>query len=333
MRSTRAGVDAMSLLEVENLVIRHALSTGVVQAVNGLSFRLDAGETLGIVGESGSGKSQTALALLGLLPQTAAVSGSIRFEGRELIGLPRAGWDAIRGAQIGIVFQDPMSSLNPYLRIGTQLAEVLVQHRGCSESAALAESARMLDRVGIGDAARRLRQYPHEFSGGMRQRVTIAMALLARPRLLIADEPTTALDVTVQAQVLELLGELKAELDLGLILITHDLGVVAERCDRALVMYAGRAVETADTASLLADPQHPYTQGLLASRPRLRGPRPQRLHAIPGQPPNPIALPPGCAFAPRCESALPVCRQRMPALRALAEGCALACHLGDGTAA
>ena len=317
----------MSLLVVEDLVIRYPRAGGAVQAVNGLGFALAAGETLGIVGESGSGKSQTALALLGLLPATAEVSGSIRFEGRELLALSPAGWQATRGASIGMVFQDPMSSLNPYLRIGTQLAEVLMRHRGCSEAEALAESAGMLDRVGIEQPQRRLRQYPHELSGGMRQRVCIAMALLARPRLLIADEPTTALDVTVQAQVLALLRELQDELGLALILITHDLGVVAESCDRALVLYAGRAVEMAATAPLLSEPRHPYTQGLLASRPSLHGPRPARLPAIPGQPPNPRRLPPGCAFAPRCVSATPVCTQHPPLLRADASGRVRACHL------
>jgi oligopeptide transport system ATP-binding protein len=265
---------------------------------------------------------------MGLLGGGAEVGGSIRFGGRELLGLSRKDLDAIRGADIGMVFQDPMSSLNPYLSVGLQLAEVLIQHRGASRAAADAESARMLDAVGIDRAAQRLRQYPHEFSGGMRQRVTIAMALLCKPRLLIADEPTTALDVTVQAQILDLLDQLRASMNLALILITHDLGVVAEVCERAVVMYAGRIVEAGATRTLLRRPLHPYTQGLLASRPGLRGPRPESLHAIPGQPPNPARLPEGCAFAPRCTLRIAACDARRPCLETQQDVTrACACHL------
>ena len=316
----------MSLLEIRDLDIRYATREGSVRAVNDLSFELDAGVTLGLVGESGSGKSQTALAIMGLLSPRAEARGSIRFEGSELLGLPRKKLDTMRGARIGMIFQDPMSSLNPYLSIGTQLAEVLTRHRGVGHAAALAESARMLDAVRIADASGRLSQYPHEFSGGMRQRVTIAMALLCKPQLLIADEPTTALDVTVQAEILDLLDELKRALKLALLLITHDLGVVAESCERCLVMYAGRAVEVGATAALLQNPVHPYTRGLLASRPRLDRPRPARLTAIPGQPPNAARLPAGCAFAPRCGQALPICAATMPQLEAGDGDRSYACH-------
>lgn len=321
---------APSLLSVRELGISYPGSAGGVSVVEDLSFALDAGATLGIVGESGSGKSQTALAILGLLPRQAQVSGSVRFGGEELLGLPRARLDDIRGARIGIVFQDPMSSLNPHLSIGTQLAEVLIRHRGSSRAAALAKSARMLDAVRISDARGRLAQYPHELSGGMRQRVTIAMALLCKPELLIADEPTTALDVTVQAEVLELLDELRLALGLALVLITHDLGVVSESCERTLVMYAGRAVEYGATAALLHDPVHPYTRGLLAARPRLDAPRPARLRAIPGAPPDRGAQATGCPFAPRCEHVLAICRTMVPPEIAAQDGRRYACHAPPG---
>jgi len=309
---------AEPLLEVRDLAVRIPNRAGEVQAVGGLGFTLAAGQTLGLVGESGSGKSQTALALLGLQAPGARLSGSVRFEGRELLGLPEREWNRLRGDRIALVFQDPMSSLNPHLRIGTQLAEVLVRHRGRSQAEALAESARMLDAVRIAGAAARLRQYPHEFSGGMRQRVMIAMALLCRPALLIADEPTTALDVTVQAEILVLLRELRDAFGLALLLISHDLDVVAEVCERVLVLYAGRVVESGPAAPLLAAPRHPYSAGLLAARPRLDQPAGRPLQAIPGQPPDLARLPPGCAFAPRCAAAGSACAEQ-PQLRALEE--------------
>ena len=316
---------AEPLLAVRELSVSLAARTAEVQAVGGVSFALEAGRTLGIVGESGSGKSQTALALLGLQPPGARVGGSIRFEGRELLGLPEPEWDRVRGNRIGLVFQDPMTSLNPYLRIGTQMAEVLVRHRGLSWRAALAECARMLDAVRIAAAASRLRQYPHEFSGGMRQRVLIAAALLCQPALLVADEPTTALDVTVQAEILDLLAELQAGLGLALLLISHDLDVVAEVCERVLVMYAGRVVESGPAAQLLAAPRHPYSAGLLAARPRLDTPPGQPLRPIPGQPPDLARLPSGCAFRPRCAAAALACAVR-PELGPPRYGRAWACH-------
>jgi oligopeptide transport system ATP-binding protein len=307
---------AEPLLEVRELAVAIPGRAGEVLAVGGVGFALEPGRTLGIVGESGSGKSQAALALLGLQVPRARLSGSIRFEGRELLGQPERDWNRIRGRRIGLVFQDPMTSLNPYLRIGTQMAEVLVQHRGLSWRSALAECARMLGAVRIADAATRLRQYPHELSGGMRQRVLIATALLCRPALLIADEPTTALDVTVQAGILDLLRELQAELGLALLLISHDLDVVAQVCEEVLVLYAGRVVESGPAARLLAAPRHPYSAGLLAARPRLDAPPGQPLRPIPGQPPDLARLPPGCAFRPRCPRAATVCAASRPELQA-----------------
>ena len=317
---------AEPLLQVRDLHIGFSTEQGEARAVGCLSFELEAGQTLGIVGESGSGKSQTALALLGLQAPSARVGGSVRFEGRELLGLGERELNQVRGNRIGLVAQDPMTSLNPYLSIGAQMSEVLVQHRGLSHAAALADSARMLDAVRIADAAARLRQYPHEFSGGMRQRVLIASALLCRPALLVADEPTTALDVTVQAEILALLEQLQEDLGLALLLISHDLDVVAEVCQRVLVMYAGRAVEAGSAARLLAAPRHPYTAGLLVSRPRLDTPPGVPLRPIPGQPPDPARLPAGCAFRPRCAVAVAACETLIPELRPVQGGGGCACH-------
>ena len=318
----------MALLEVSDLEVSFRTHDAVVRAVNGLSFSIDAGQTLGIVGESGSGKSQMALAIMGLLAQNAAVRGSIRFEGQELLGLPASKMNRIRGSRIGMVFQDPMTSLNPYLSIGAQMAETLVQHRGMNHVAGLAESARMLDAVRISDATQRLAQYPHEISGGMRQRVMIAMTLLCRPPLLIADEPTTALDVTVQAQILTLLGELQREFGVAIMLITHDLGVVAELCQRTLVMYGGQLMESGPTESLLAQPGHPYTRGLLDSRPTLDSPLDVPLAAIPGAPPDLSRLPPGCPFEPRCPRAFEPCAAQRPPPLPRAAAVIRACHAG-----
>ena len=295
------------LLQVADLRVSHASAQGWVDVVAGIDFEIAAAGTLGIVGESGSGKSQTALALMGLSAPTARVQGAAIFDGEDLLTLPPARRRALRGARIAMVFQDPMASLNPYLRIGVQLAEVLETHRGATRAAAWAEAARALDAVRLSAPMQRLNQYPHELSGGMRQRVMIAMAIIAGPQLLIADEPTTALDPTVQAQILSLLDELRRDRGLAILLITHDLGVVARLCEHTLVMYAGRAVESGPTAELLSRPRHPYTAALLRARPSMQHPPGLRLDALPGQPPDPREAIAGCRFAPRCPSVQPDC--------------------------
>ncbi len=259
----------MALLEVKNLKVDFATPDGTVHAVRDLSYTLEKGKTLAIVGESGSGKTQGAFALLGLLPKNGKASGSVMFDGKEILNLPQSQMNAYRAERIGIIFQDPMTSLNPYLRISRQMTEVLEHHRGMSRSAALAESVRLLDAVRITDAKNRVHMYPHEFSGGMRQRVMIAMALLCSPELLIADEPTTALDVTVQAGIIDLLVDLQEDFGTSIILITHDLGIVAGTCEDTLVMFDGNVMEYRKTADLFERPEHPYTQGLLAAVPRL----------------------------------------------------------------
>ena len=304
----------MSALTVDNLSVSFAAPEGAVTAVDGLSFTLASGATLGIVGESGSGKTQAMLALLGLLPATGRATGSARLGGDELIGLDERALNRIRGARIAMVFQDPMTSLNPYLRVGTQMAEVLQWHRGLGRDEAVRESVRMLDAVRIPDAANRINEYPHTLSGGMRQRVMIAMALLCGPDVLIADEPTTALDVTVQAQVLAVLRDVTRAANTATILISHDLGVVAGQCDEMLVMYAGRVVEAGDIDTVFAAPHHPYTAGLLRSVPRLDRADASRLATIAGEPADLQALPPGCAFAPRCERRIARCDAERPAL-------------------
>jgi oligopeptide transport system ATP-binding protein len=319
---------AVPILETENLTVRFSTPEGLVEAVNGVSFRVEEGETLGIVGESGSGKSQIFMTVMGLLASNGRATGSARYRGRELIGMPAAEMNTIRGGRMAMIFQDPMTSLNPYLTVRRQLTEVLVQHKGMSEREATNAAIGMLDRVRIPEPHERIHQYPHEFSGGMRQRVMIAMAMLCKPDLLIADEPTTALDVTIQAQIIELMKELKETSRTAIVLITHDLGVVAGLSDRVMVMYAGRIVETGTVREIFYDPQHPYTKGLLNSMPRLDEERADALETIAGQPPNLQRLPPGCPFRPRCPYAFERCEPELPLLRNIgAPGRAKACHL------
>ncbi|MBR0859469.1 ABC transporter ATP-binding protein [Bradyrhizobium liaoningense] len=295
-----------------------------VQVLRGIDVSLQKGEALGLVGESGSGKSVTWLAALDLLPRHAQVTGSVRLDGREILGAPAAELDQVRGGRVAMIFQDPASALNPVLTIRRQLCEVLALHRDLSGDALKAEARRLLDLVGIPDAARRLEAYPHEFSGGQVQRIMIAMALAGNPDLLVADEPTTALDATIQAQILELLSTVRREMGMAMVLISHDLGVVAENCDRVAVMYAGRIVEEAPSNQLFADPVHPYAQGLIGALPPLDGPR-RRLTAIPGTVPDPASMPSGCAFAPRCTLATEPCGFAAPSLAPIAEDRNVAC--------
>ena len=326
-RSTRScAAVSEPLLAVEGLQVRFWTERGTIYAVNGISFDVDRGGTLGIVGESGCGKSVTALALLGILPRAGKVtSGTARFEGRDILHLPDRDLRQIRGKDIAMVFQDPMTSLNPVLTIGRQLREAIEAHLDVGRKEAERRSSDLLDRVGIPSAKLRLREYPHQFSGGMRQRAMIAMALACEPKLLIADEPTTALDVTIQAQILDLLRDLVAERDTALILITHDLGVVAGMCERVNVMYAGTVVETASAEQLFAHPRHPYTLGLLQSVPRLDAGRKQKLQPIEGQPPNMLDAPSACPFAPRCHYEVALSTQEVPLLKPLEPGHAVAC--------
>ena len=320
---------AETLLSIEDLRTYFYTEAGVVKAVDGVSFSIEKGKTLGVVGESGSGKSITAMSILQLIPSPPGriAGGRIMFEGVNLLEKTPEEIRKIRGNEISMIFQDPMTSLNPVLTVGEQLIEVIVLHQKLDQKAAREKAAEMLGLVGISDPDKRLKAYPHEFSGGMRQRAMIAMALSCNPKLLIADEPTTALDVTIQAQILELMNDLKAKLNTSIMMITHDLGVIAEICDDVVVMYAGKPVEYADVETIFASPQHPYTWGLLASLPKVEGENRQRLEAIEGLPPDLRNMPPGCPFAPRCPKAVEICFREQPVSREIVQGHSVACHL------
>jgi oligopeptide transport system ATP-binding protein len=318
----------MPVLELRNLCVQFDTPDARVHAVNDLSFSLHAGQTLGIVGESGSGKSQGMLALMGLLAKNGHASGQALYQGRNLLTLPRAALNRIRGNRIAMVFQDAMTSLNPYLTLERQLSEVLQQHQNLTRSAARTRTLQMLEAVKIPEANQRMHLYPHEFSGGMRQRAMIAMALLCAPEILIADEPTTALDVTVQAQTMALLRALQQQLGTAIILITHDLGVIAGLCDQVLVMYGGSVMEQSSVQQLFERPSHPYTVGLLHAVPRLDS-HSATLHAIPGEPPNLAQPPQGCPFAPRCALVLPQCHSTTPPLERNSAGGLRACHQSE----
>jgi oligopeptide/dipeptide ABC transporter ATP-binding protein len=314
------------LLTVEDLSVEFWTSRGTVHAVNGISFSIKAGETLGIVGESGCGKSVTALALMGILPRAARIpTGTVTLDGLDLLGQSEREWQHVRGKDVAMIFQDPMTSLNPVLTVGRQLRESIQAHLPVNKKESERRAAELLDRVGIPSAKARLRDYPHQFSGGMRQRAMIAMALACEPKLLIADEPTTALDVTIQAQILDLLRELVTERGTALMLITHDLGVVAGTCERVNVMYAGTLVETGTADELFAEPRHPYTLGLLQSIPRLDTGRKQKLHPIAGSPRNMLSAPSSCPFAPRCPFRIERCSTELPHLETGPSGRQLAC--------
>ncbi|GAA2304001.1 ABC transporter ATP-binding protein [Streptomyces caniferus] len=333
-RSAGAGtaLAEAALLDVRDLRVEFRTRDGVAKAVNGVSYRVAPGQTLAVLGESGSGKSVTAQAVMGILdsPPGFVTGGEIIFQGRDLLTLSREERRRVRGAKMAMIFQDALSSLNPVLTVGAQLGEMFEVHEGMSRKKARGRAVELMERVGIPAARQRVGDYPHQFSGGMRQRIMIAMALSLGPDLIIADEPTTALDVTVQAQVMDLLAELQRELTMGLILITHDLGVVADVADTIAVMYAGRIVETAPVHQLYRAPAHPYTRGLLDSIPRLDQ-KGQRLYAIKGLPPNLTAIPPGCPFHPRCPLAQDVCRTDPPPLYEAGPGRASACHFWKET--
>ena len=324
------------LLEVKNLRTHFYTFEGVVKAVDGVSYDLEEGETLGLVGESGCGKSVSAMSLMRLIPDPPGkiVDGEILFEGQDVLQLSMDEMRHIRGAKMSMVFQEPMTSLNPVLNLEKQLGETLQLHKGMTKQEARQESVELLARVGIPDPERRVRQYPHQFSGGMRQRVMIAMALSCNPRVIIADEPTTALDVTIQAQILELMKGLTQEFGVAMIVITHNLGVVARYADRMNIMYAGKIIERGESAEIYSNPRHPYTVGLLKSVPRLDLPRRTRLDPIEGQPPDLIAVPKGCAFRERCKWAVDKCATEEPGLESVAEGHYSACwryeDLGPG---
>ncbi|WP_338701560.1 ABC transporter ATP-binding protein [Bradyrhizobium sp. 26S5] len=325
----------MALLEIKGLKTHFTTDDGILQAVDGVDISINRGETLCVVGESGCGKTVTAMSILKLIamPPGKIVAGEIMFEGRDLVPLTSHELDDIRAKEIGFIFQEPMTSLNPVLTIGEQISESLRRHEAVTRKQALERTIEMLKLVQIPNAEGRVHHYPHQFSGGMRQRVMIAMALACRPKLVIADEPTTALDVTIQAQILDLLQDMKERLGMAVMLITHAMGVVAETAQRVVVMYAGKVVEEAGVDELFADPRHPYTQGLIRSIPRidLDAEHKTRLEAIGGSVPILINPPPGCRFAPRCKHAMSICGEQEPRLREIAPGHRMACHLGDAS--
>jgi len=317
----------MSFLEVNNLNVEFNTADGIVRAVNNVSFSLEEGKILAIVGESGSGKSQTVFAMMGLLDQNGRATGSVKFEDQEILNLSISELNLIRSEKIAMIFQDPMTSLNPYMKISEQMAEVLIHHKGLSKTDAIKQSISMLDAVQIPEAKNLIRMYPHEFSGGMRQRVMIAMSLLCNPKLLIADEPTTALDVTVQAQIMHLLSDIQKEFGTSIILITHDLGVVAGNSDDTLVMYGGQVMEIAKTELIYARPTHPYTQGLISAVPRLDD-NAEKLKTIHGNPPDAMLDPVGCPFSPRCKFSKDICSTQTPELLEAGENNHFrACHV------
>ncbi len=324
--SSAAGAEA-PLLEVENMSVGfRARGKPTAQAVRGVSYTVERGETLAIVGESGSGKSVSAMAMLGLLPGSAEITGQARLEGIDLLALKPKELRSYRGRRIAMIFQDPMTAFHPAFTIGNQIAETITVHGLADKKQAMVQAADLLEMVGVPEPGVRVKQYPHEFSGGTRQRAMVAMAIANKPDLLIADEPTTALDVTIQAQVMEVLANIQKEVNAALLLITHDLGVVASVADRVQVMYGGRIVERADVRPLFRTPRNPYTRGLLTSLPRVDGARDDRLIPIPGSPPSILAMPPGCAFAPRCTFRTDVCDERAADLEMVVEGHESRCH-------
>ncbi|WP_409020608.1 ABC transporter ATP-binding protein [Brevundimonas vesicularis] len=323
-----APVSTQPVLETHDLTVRFAADGGTVSAVNGLNLRINKGECFGVVGESGSGKSQAFMAIMGLLAENGTATGSVLLNGREILNAPRKTINTIRGSEMALIFQDPMSSLTPFMRIGQQMRESLIQHQGASAEAARDRVLEVLEMVRIPDAKRRINQYPHELSGGMRQRVMIAQALLCKPSLLIADEPTTALDVTVQAEILSIFSGLKKHTDTAIVTITHDLGVIASVCDRAAVMYGGRVAEEGSLNELFYSPRHPYTAGLLRSIPAITADPDADMPVIPGSPPNLARLPAGCAFRPRCGHAISACAETVPSLSVrTGPGHRSACHI------